>query len=170
MNDGAAYMQKACHLLKLTQQHCIVYNLLLLLMTDSINTLTNSVDLFNRCKSAVQRLYSECYLITDSRLKLSGSKVIESIQEKLSRVQEILEADERIIPSLPADNDDDNDAVQQIAIALGTDCGLHHNYEHGCDNLYRKPSVVMEKAQNDIFEPVSPCKKLFNTFGIQRCC
>ena len=59
----------------------------------------------------MQRLDSKSYLITDARLKLSGSKMIESIQEKLSRMQEILEADERIIPSLSADNDDNNAAV-----------------------------------------------------------
>ena len=53
--------------------------------------------------------------------------MIESIQEKLSRMQEILEADERIIPSLLADNDDNNAAVQQIAFALGTDCGQNQH-------------------------------------------
>ena len=129
-HDGAANMQKASCLPKSTQfQHCSAHSLHLLLMTDSINTLMDLVDLLDRCKSTAQRLDSKCNLITDARLKLSTSKMIESIQEQLSCMQEILEADECIIPSLPDDNGDDNAAVQQIAVAVSTDCGQHqHTY------------------------------------------
>ena len=96
-HDGAANMIKASKLLRSSHyQHCVAHSLHLLLMTDGINTIPDMVDLLARLKSAIQRLDAKCYLVDDVKAKAADRAKMDLIQNKISTVQELLNADENI--------------------------------------------------------------------------
>jgi hypothetical protein len=106
-HDGAANMIKASRLLKSSQyQHCVAHGLHLLLMTDGINTIPDLVDLLTRLKSAIQRLDAKGYLVDGAKAKTADKEKMILFNEKIARIQEVLNADEAVT-FLP-DNDEDN--------------------------------------------------------------
>jgi hypothetical protein len=74
-------------------------------MVDGISTIPDLVELLNRCKSAVQRLDARCYLVENARAKVSDRYSMDLMQEKISRVHEVICADKNIQVGLNNDND-----------------------------------------------------------------
>ena len=100
-------MVKTSKMLKSVQhQHCVAHVLHLLLMVDSRNTIHALVELITRLKTTIQRLDSKCYLLDDAKAKTANQEKMTVIQEKIARMQEVMNANERIALSLTVIDDD----------------------------------------------------------------
>ncbi len=144
-HDGAANMVKASGLLRSAHfQHCIAHCLHLLLMTDGINAIPDLVELLNRCKTAVQRLDAKCCLVENAQTKVADRKTMDIIQEKISRVHEVISADENI--SLGIDNSLlENNGNSSNVNAYGDSDNERSSHKHSTlkqSNLTRWNSVL----------------------------
>jgi len=107
-HDGAANMVKASSLLRSAHfQHCVGHSLHLLIMTDGVNRIPELVELLKRCKAAVIRLDAKCYVVEDKQAKKKDREVMDDLLDKITRVKEVIQADEDILLGYP-DSDDDS--------------------------------------------------------------
>lgn len=96
-HDGAANMVKTSQLLRSYYfQHCIAHSLHLLLVTDGINNFPDIVDLLTRCKKAVIKLDSKCYLVDHEIAKSKDREAMDKIIQKISLLTELLQADDNV--------------------------------------------------------------------------
>lgn len=109
-HDGAANMVKASQILRSAHfQHCVAHSLHLLLVVDGINKIPDLVDLLQRCKTAVIKLDTKCYVVDKERAKTKDREVMDILLERVAAVKEVLEAESCI----PLDLSESADDLQQ---------------------------------------------------------
>lgn len=109
-HDGAANMVKTSRLLRSEHyQHCVAHSLHLLIVNDGINKVPDLVDLISRCKAAVVKLDSKCYVVERENAKVKDRHVMNSVLERISTANELLQADNNIALSISGSNGDESE-------------------------------------------------------------
>jgi hypothetical protein len=104
-HDGAANMIKASQHLKVTHyQHCSAHALHLLLTVDSVNQLTDIVNLLQKCRDIISNLHFKSTLLDDESASLHDKELIEKLKTNMAETEEIMHFDDRF--QLNAETDD----------------------------------------------------------------
>ena len=105
-HDGASNTVKASQYLRTSHfQHCVAHSLHLLLVTDGITKIPELVDLLQRCKTAIIKLETKCYIVEDERIKGKDRESMDSLVQKISAVHTLLQADDEISFDLSESSD-----------------------------------------------------------------
>ena len=100
-HDGAANMMKTSKLLNLSEiQHCLAHSLHLLLMADGIGKSHEITELLERCKTALSKLLFKSCLMQDEITNTADREFMNVVFDKITDVQNELQADHRISLSL----------------------------------------------------------------------
>ena len=154
-HDGAANMMRTSMLLRSAHaQHCVAHSLHLLIMNDGINKIPELVDILMRCKAAVIKLDSKCYIVDNERAKTQDRQVLDSMLEKISASQRVLQADEDI--DLEMSCDDMTDI---------TECESDGNMTAARQRTHRTPKQSCITRWNSVLEMIDSILCLWKEFN-----
>jgi len=95
-HDGAKTMSKCSRLLEVDGfNHCVAHCIHLLLTVDSVNKISDLVDLLKKCKNVVSSLHFKGCILSDESMKIEDRQVMEILLDKIERTRDELDLDER---------------------------------------------------------------------------
>ena len=82
------------------------------------------MSLLHRCKTAVIKLDSKCYIVENEQAKSKDREVMDELLDKIATVKELLEADSNILPC--TQESDESQSVDQAEKQLPAELKQHN--------------------------------------------